>query len=250
MNLQNIPLQKGGKQFDVGNKGDVITLPAFGAAMEDMLTLSEKSVQIVDTTFPWVPKVGNTVEKHKKGDYTSVIHGKYSHEETVVTASFAGKYIVVKNMTENICVSCSVAGLRHFPTIHFKIVEFIRVEIEVNNVHNCCVVSGGILSLLLQLLERIILMLESLQLVVPFPQIRSWLKFLPCDRYNQQVVTRVVFNELICYKATIFQGIGATPLISILKDVLNNMKEQKMVESGVKNNKRKPLPPTEPISTG
>jgi len=43
-------------------------------------------------------------------------------------------------------------------------------------------------------------------------------------------------------------GIGATPLISILKDVLNNIKQQEddleeggEVESGVKNNKKKPF---------
>ncbi|KAK6159433.1 hypothetical protein DH2020_006747 [Rehmannia glutinosa] len=56
MEVKDIPLDNGKKQFDVVNKGDVVVLPAFGAAVDEMLVLSEKNVQIVDTTCPWVSK--------------------------------------------------------------------------------------------------------------------------------------------------------------------------------------------------
>jgi len=88
------------KNFDNIQDGDVVILPAFGASFEEMEMLDKKNVEIVDTTCPWVSKVWNTVDMHQKKGLTSIIHGKYAHEETVATTSFCEDYICVKDMKE------------------------------------------------------------------------------------------------------------------------------------------------------
>ena len=100
MNVGFIAVEAGQKDFSVVNAGDVVILPAFGASVQEMQLLNDKGCTIVDTTCPWVSKVWNTVEKHKKGDYTSIIHGKYNHEETIATSSFASTYLIVLNLAE------------------------------------------------------------------------------------------------------------------------------------------------------
>jgi len=41
-------------------------------------------------------QVWNAVDKQAKKSHTSIIHGKWAHEETVATASFATTYLIVK----------------------------------------------------------------------------------------------------------------------------------------------------------
>ena len=100
MQVEFIEVREGQKDFSVVATGDVVILPAFGASVQEMQLLNTLGCTIVDTTCPWVSKVWNTVEKHKKGDHTSIIHGKYNHEETIATSSFAAKYLVVLNLAE------------------------------------------------------------------------------------------------------------------------------------------------------
>ncbi|MEX1324137.1 MAG: 4-hydroxy-3-methylbut-2-enyl diphosphate reductase [Synechococcaceae cyanobacterium] len=100
MNVEFIPVDGGVKDFSEVAHGDVVILPAFGATVQEMQLLNERGCHIVDTTCPWVSKVWNTVEKHKKHAFTSIIHGKVKHEETLATSSFAGTYLVVLDLAE------------------------------------------------------------------------------------------------------------------------------------------------------
>nr|AIH14743.1 4-hydroxy-3-methylbut-2-enyl diphosphate reductase [Hapalosiphon welwitschii UH IC-52-3] len=101
MQIEFIPMnEQGQKEFAVVTEEDVVILPAFGATIQEIQLLNTIGCTIVDTTCPWVSKVWNSVEKHKKHSYTSIIHGKYKHEETIATSSYADKYLVILNLQQ------------------------------------------------------------------------------------------------------------------------------------------------------
>ena len=101
MQIEFIPVnEQAHKDFSVVATEDVVILPAFGASIQEMQLLNQKGCKIMDTTCPWVSKVWNSVEKHKKRNYTSIIHGKYNHEETIATSSYADKYLVILDLQQ------------------------------------------------------------------------------------------------------------------------------------------------------
>ena len=82
-------------------KDDVVILPAFGAPVKEIETLRQKNCILVDTTCGAVVKVWTSVEKYARDKFTSIIHGKYSHEETIATSSRAGaRYLIVRDLDE------------------------------------------------------------------------------------------------------------------------------------------------------
>jgi 4-hydroxy-3-methylbut-2-enyl diphosphate reductase len=100
-------LQPGETGFDYSGvkPEDVVILPAFGVTIADFETLRAIGCVMVDTTCGSVLNVWKRVEKYAKDGFTSLIHGKYYHEETRATASQVekypgGTYFVVRNMEQ------------------------------------------------------------------------------------------------------------------------------------------------------
>jgi 4-hydroxy-3-methylbut-2-en-1-yl diphosphate reductase len=97
-----------GKQlvpFESLTKEDVVIIPAFGTtlAMEAQLKSIGIAVEKYNTTCPFVEKVWNRSEQIAQKNYTVVVHGKPSHEETRATFSHAAHHtptVVVNDMQE------------------------------------------------------------------------------------------------------------------------------------------------------
>lgn len=97
-----------GKQlvdFDTLTKEDIVLIPAFGTTLDIEKKLNAIGIptEKYNTTCPFVEKVWNRSAAIAQKNYTIIIHGKPSHEETRATFSHAADNapsIVIKNMQE------------------------------------------------------------------------------------------------------------------------------------------------------
>jgi 4-hydroxy-3-methylbut-2-enyl diphosphate reductase len=105
MGVQILEIGPDGIDYSVVEPSDVVILPAFGVTIYDFEKLRAIGCVMVDTTCGSVLNVWKRVDSYAREGYTSLIHGKYYHEETRATASQAAKYpdahhFVVRNMEE------------------------------------------------------------------------------------------------------------------------------------------------------
>jgi 4-hydroxy-3-methylbut-2-en-1-yl diphosphate reductase len=108
--------------FDSLTSNDVVIIPAFGTtlAIEEKLNGIGIKTAKYNTTCPFVEKVWNRSEQIAKKEYSIVVHGKPTHEETRATFSHAAANtptVVVNNMKETIELAKYISGQK--PTDEF-----------------------------------------------------------------------------------------------------------------------------------
>lgn len=94
---------------------DIVIIPAFGTTLSMEKLLNDKGIQTekYNTTCPFVEKVWNRSEQIAGKNYTVVVHGKPSHEETRATFSHAAAStpsVVINDMNEAILLAAFITG--------------------------------------------------------------------------------------------------------------------------------------------
>jgi len=115
-----------GKQvipFEELNEQDIVVIPAFGTTLdiEKKLRAIGISIEKYNTTCPFVEKVWNRSEQIAKKNYTVVVHGKPTHEETRATFSHAAANtatVVVNDMEDAIRLSKYITGEKPLPEFY------------------------------------------------------------------------------------------------------------------------------------
>ena len=107
LGVQFLQDTKGEKLIDFSTltAEDIVLIPAFGTTIpiENKLKEIGISIEKFNTTCPFVEKVWKRSEQIAKKQYTVIVHGKPTHEETRATFSHAAENtptLVVNDMTE------------------------------------------------------------------------------------------------------------------------------------------------------
>ncbi|MCB1210729.1 MAG: 4-hydroxy-3-methylbut-2-enyl diphosphate reductase, partial [Verrucomicrobiales bacterium] len=106
MNVISLPVGTHEEAVAKLTSEDVVIVPAFGAETRIMNIIAERGCMVVDTTCGDVMSVWKRVRKYAVDGFTSIIHGKASHEETRATSSRAlgqsgnGQYLVILTLDD------------------------------------------------------------------------------------------------------------------------------------------------------
>jgi 4-hydroxy-3-methylbut-2-enyl diphosphate reductase len=106
MGIISIPISQQEEEVAKLTNEDVVIVPAFGAETKLMKIISSRGCMVVDTTCGDVMSVWKRVRNYAKTSFTSIIHGKASHEETRATSSRAlgddgsGHYLVILTLAD------------------------------------------------------------------------------------------------------------------------------------------------------
>ena len=104
--------------FEELNANDVVIIPAFGTTLDIESKLKSIGIAIekYNTTCPFVEKVWNRSEKIAQKNYSVIVHGKPTHEETRATFSHAAANtpsLVISDMNEAIVLADFIKGNRN-----------------------------------------------------------------------------------------------------------------------------------------
>jgi 4-hydroxy-3-methylbut-2-enyl diphosphate reductase len=107
-----------GKQvipFETLTREDVVIIPAFGTTLDIEATLTAIGIETYkyNTTCPFVEKVWNRSDQIAKKNYTVIVHGKPTHEETRATFSHASANtptLIVNDMQDTILLGKYISG--------------------------------------------------------------------------------------------------------------------------------------------
>ena len=95
------------------SSNDVVIVPAFGTTLEIQAILQTRGIDpyAYDTTCPFVEKVWNRAEAIGKKDYTVIVHGKPSHEETKATFSHSQSVtptLIIKDINQAVALAAYI----------------------------------------------------------------------------------------------------------------------------------------------